>query len=224
MGKMIQDKDFPQKKISLFIFNEEYNIYTHPDNCTIEYTDGGEEYIFESMKKVKDLSSTSQEFRQYIKDWSSRYHFSNKRLNLLDSLKEILPQDSNVLEIGSGCGIITRWLGEHFHNVDALEGNTTRAAITRYRTKDLDNVKVFCGNILNTSFDKKYDIITLIGSLEYLPFYDTENDDPKDTCSALLSRLKDSLNKNGILVIAIENRFGAKYFSGCKEDHTGKRI
>ncbi len=217
-------KDYPQINISRFIFDQERNIYTHPDNLTTDYTDGGEEYILESLKKVKDLSSYSQEFKQYIKDWPSRYHFSNKRINFLEAIQEIFPKSANVLEIGSGCGAITRWLGEHFNSVDALEGNTQRALITRYRTKDLDNVKVYCGNLLNSGFDKKYDLIILIGSLEYTPLYDTEHADPKEACSSLLTRLNGALNENGILVVAIENKFGAKYFSGCKEDHTGKEF
>ncbi len=212
------------KNIHEFVFDQERTIYTHPDSCTIDYQDGGEAYILESMKKVKDLSSHSQEFTQYIKDWPSRYHFSNMRINFLEAVKDVFPKNADVLEIGSGCGTITRWLGEQFHSVDALEGNSQRAVITRYRTKDLDNVKVYCGNILATGFDKKYDVITLIGSLEYIPLYDTEHDDPKEACTALLTRLKGALKENGILVIAIENKFGAKYFSGCKEDHTGREF
>jgi glycosyltransferase involved in cell wall biosynthesis/2-polyprenyl-3-methyl-5-hydroxy-6-metoxy-1,4-benzoquinol methylase len=207
-----------------FIFDPHSRIYKHPEGMMINYQDGGESYIFESMKKIKDLSSHSQEFRSYIKDWPSRYHFSHKRINFLEALKEIFPPDADVLEIGSGCGTITRWLGEQFHTVDALEGDFSRAVITRYRTKDLDNVKVYCGNLLETGFNKKYDIITLIGSLEYLPFFDTEYNDPQKVCSAILTRLNDALKENGILLIAIENKFGAKYFSGCKEDHTGKEF
>jgi GT2 family glycosyltransferase/trans-aconitate methyltransferase len=207
--------------ISHFTFDSEKNLYVHPDNCTIDYQDGGETYILDSMKKIHDLSSHSQEFAQYIRDWPSRYHFSQKRSNFLEGLKEIFPtNEADVLEIGSGCGTITRWLGERFRTVDALEGSPQRAAITRYRTKELENVKVYCGNLLTTSFDKKYDIITLIGSLEYIPHYETEHADPNDACSAILTRLRNALKDDGILLIAIENKFGAKYFSGCKEDHT----
>jgi len=224
MGPIQSKKDYPLKNISQFVFDQDCQIYKHPDNLTINYQDGDESYIFESMKKIKDLSSHSQEFRSYIKDWPSRYHFSNKRINFLEALKEIFPPNADVLEIGSGCGTITRWLGEQFLNVDALEGDSSRAAITRYRTKDLDNVKVYCGNVLETGFNKKYDIITLVGSLEYLPFYDTDNNDPQKVCSAILTRLNSALKENGILLIAIENKFGAKYFSGCKEDHTGKEF
>jgi GT2 family glycosyltransferase len=212
------------KNLSEFVFDPQINIHLHPDNHTIGYLDGGEAYILESMKKINDLSSDSPEFLQYIKDWPSRYHFSNKRVNFLEALKELLPENADVLEIGSGCGTITRWMGEHFRTIDALEGNASRAIITRYRTNDLDNVTVFCGDLLATGFDKKYDIITLIGSLEYIPLYDSEHNDPKQTCITLLKRLKNSLKKDGILLIAIENKFGAKYFSGCVEDHTGKEF
>ena len=207
-----------------FIFDPHSGIYKHPEGMMINYQDGGESYIFESMKKIKNLSSDSEEFQQYIKDWQSRYHFSHKRVNFLEAIHMVLPKDADVLEIGSGCGTITRWLGEKFRTVDALEGSLHRATITRYRTHDLDNVRVYCGDVLTTAFERKYDLITLIGSLEYLPLYDIEHDDPKEACSAILNRLRNTLKENGILLIAMENKFGTKYFSGCKEDHTGREF
>jgi len=207
-----------------FIFDSHSRIYKHPEGMVINYQDGGESYIFESMKKIKNLSSDSEEFQHYIKDWPSRYHFSQKRVNFLESIQMVLPRDAEVLEIGSGCGAITRWLGEKFRTVDALEGSLERATITRYRSHDLDNVRVYCGNVLNTDFERKYDLITLIGSLEYLPLYDHDHDDPEVACLSLLIRLRSALKENGILLIAMENKFGIKYFSGCKEDHTGREF
>jgi hypothetical protein len=207
-----------------FIFDPHSRIYQHPEGRVINYEDGGESYIFESMKKINDLSSHSEEFQHYIKDWPSRYHFSHKRINFLEAIQMVLPKDAEVLEIGSGCGTITRWLGEKFRTVDALEGSLQRATITRYRTHDLDTVRVYCGDVLSTDFERKYDLITLIGSLEYLPLYDHEHDDPEEACSTLLTRLRSALKENGILLIAMENKFGIKYFSGCKEDHTGREF
>ncbi len=187
-------KDAQLKTISQYIFNKEHNIHIHPDNITTDYQDGGEAYIFEVMKKVNDLSSRSQEFNKYIKDWPSRYHLSQKRTNFLETLKYIFPHSSHVLEIGSGCGILTRWFGENFQTVDAFEGNIVRSQITRYRTKDLDNVKVYCGNIIYTTFEKKYDIIALIGSLEYFSLYFSESNDPKEISVKILSQLQESLS------------------------------
>lgn len=38
----------------------------------------------------------------------------------------------------------------------------------------------------------------------------------------MLSAAKSALKQNGILVIAIENKIGLKYWTGSPEDHTGK--
>ena len=48
----------------------------------------------------------------------------------------------DVLEIGAGCGAITRYLGECGGNILALEGTPRRAAIASARTRGLDNVTV----------------------------------------------------------------------------------
>jgi len=210
------------KKLSEYIFDPQKNFFVHPNNCSIEYQDSSELFIYESLKNITDLSTQSIEFNHYIKDLPTQYHLSHMRLNFLDSLEDIFSRESEVLEIGCGCGTITRWLGEHFKNVDALEGNSLRAKITRARTKDLNNVAVYCGDLLATNFDKKYDLIILIGSLEYIPFYSINNANPYEICSDFLLRLSRSLKDNGILLVAIENKIGIKYFSGCREDHTGK--
>ena len=65
-------------------------------------------------------------------------------LNLID-----LNKYKNVLEIGSGCGAITRKLGETCKIVHALEGSYQRALMTKERTKDLENVEVFNVDLSN---------------------------------------------------------------------------
>ncbi len=197
-------------------------VFVHPAYSDFKYEDGGEKYVQDVLKNTKDLSSGSLELIGHIKDWPSRYHLSYRRSNFFEALSPMFNKDSRVLEIGSGCGAITRWLGERFTEVDAVEGSYARATATRSRTKDLKNVNVYCGDVLNTSFDRNYDIITLIGVLEYVPFYDTNDISAIGSCVRLLKRLSASLNDNGMLVLAIENKLGAKYFSGCTEDHTGK--
>ena len=64
---------------------------------------------------------------------------------------------------------------------------------------------------------KVYDVITLIGVLEYAGCYIHE----KDPYVAFLLDVRQKLKKGGKIYIAIENRLGLKYFSGCKEDHLG---
>jgi O-antigen biosynthesis protein len=203
-----------------FLYNEEAGIYVYPNNTSLNYLDGAEKYISDTIKNATDLSSCSRELIDHIKDWPSRYHFSIKRNNLLEGLADLFDKDSNVLELGSGCGTITRWLGENFREVDAIEGSFSRACITKLRSRGLEHVNVYCDDIMRVSFDKKYDIATMIGVLEYVPFYDKDRDDPTRSCVSILKKLNDALSEQGILVLAIENKMGIKYFTGCSEDHT----
>jgi 16S rRNA A1518/A1519 N6-dimethyltransferase RsmA/KsgA/DIM1 with predicted DNA glycosylase/AP lyase activity len=51
-----------------------------------------------------------------------------------------------VLEVGCGCGAITRFLGEQGFKVDAIEGTMRRAEIARLRTEELENVQIISSN------------------------------------------------------------------------------
>ena len=62
-----------------------------------------------------------------------------------------------------------------------------------------------------------YDYIILIGVFEYGQSY-MGTDTPYEDFMAIL---KKHLSPNGKMIIAIENKFGLKYWAGCKEDHLG---
>ncbi len=206
-----------------FYYDEKYKIYRNKSPyCTINYSDGykAEKYILESIKAASDVSSQSEELTNYIKNWASCYHFNVNRPNIIRALD--LSNDLNVLEIGSGCGAITRYLGEHFKSVDAVEGSKYRAIITRERCRDLNNVSVYNTNIECMSLPSSYyDIITLIGVLEYSPMY-MRNTPPREAFKKLLYLTQHALKDNGMLIVAIENKIGLKYWEGDLEDHTGK--
>jgi len=181
------------------------------------YSDGEiENYILSSIKNASDISDGSDELMQKSKDWASYYHLGVGRSNVIRCLD--LPSSSKVLELGSGCGAISRYLGEHFESVDCVEGSLLRAQITCERCRDLSNVKVFCSNIEHIEFEPIYDVVTLIGVLEYAPVYFSSHENP---FNYFLEIAKSAIKPDGILVIAIENKIGLKYWSGCPEDHTG---
>jgi len=102
----------------------------------------------------------------------------------------------------------------------SVEGSRVRAQIARKRCLDLSNVKIYCGDLKQIRFDTQYDIVTLIGVLEYAPLFYSEAD-PYRACEELLQLARSALKPQGVLVIAIENSIGLKYWSGCPEDHTG---
>ena len=124
----------------------------------------------------------------------------------------------DVLEIGAGCGAITRYLGECGGNVLAIEGSQRRAAIASCRTRDLSNVTVLAEKFEQFQSKQQFDVITLIGVLEYASLF-TAGD---SSALTLLNRARSFLKPDGKLIIAIENQLGLKYFAGAPEDHLGQ--
>ena len=118
-------------------------IWLKPTYSSIAYSDGDEveQRIGNIIGQATDISVLSTELSQKFTDWASLYHLSSSRANILRPMESIL-KGADVLEIGAGCGAITRYLGEIGANVVALEGSLRRAAIARSRTRDLDNVEV----------------------------------------------------------------------------------
>lgn len=181
-----------------------------------DYSEGQltEKYLENVFLKADDLSSNSFELERYIWDWSSEYHLSRKRSQLLRGFD--FDKRKKVLEVGCGCGAITRYLGETFEDVVAIEGSEIRARIARLRTKDLANVSILCAPFHEIKFKQRFDIIFCIGVLEYSSMF-VKAIDPYDY---VLQYFHDMLTPEGIVVIAIENQFGLKYFSSSREDHT----
>lgn len=157
------------------------------------YSDGDEteNRIHDIIAAAGDVSLFSYELKAAQTDWASRYHLSATRANLLRPLASIL--SGSTMEIGSGCGAISRFLGELGGDVVGIEGSPRRAAIAASRCRDLPNV-----NIVNEVFDdlvvdEKFDAVTLIGVLEYSSIFG------KGTNPALtwLKKAYESLNDGG---------------------------
>ena len=115
-------------------------------------------------------------------------------------------------------GAITGILCDKAKQVTSVELSKQRASAIETRCQEKDNLEIIVGNFNDIKFDKKFDYITLIGVLEYAPLY-TNTDNPFHD---FLVQIKSLLKENGKLLIAIENQYGMKYFSGIPEDHTGK--
>lgn len=201
-----------------YILDVVTGIWSRQDYTGIAYSDGDEveQRIASIINEASDLGVLSSELRQHCADWPSLYHLSGTRANILRPFENDLHGD--ILEIGAGCGAITRYLGECGGNVLALEGSPRRAAIARARTRDLQNVTVVSDRFDLFSADQKFDAITLIGVLEYANLF-TLGEKP---ALNMLGRVRALLKPEGKLFIAIENQLGLKYFAGAPEDHLGQ--
>ena len=186
------------------------------------YSDGeaAERDMLAALRSTADVSLESEELMEKVKDIASYYHLGIGRSAILRCLD--LPVDSKVLELGAGCGAITRYLGETFSSVLALEPSPIRAEIARERCRDLENVSISCTDARNEHFDSEYDVVVIIGVLEYAPVFIYPEDAPRDACLRFLKLARSALNENGNLVLAIENRIGLDYWAGAPENHTGR--
>ncbi len=182
------------------------------------YSDGdrSENYVLSVIQNATDTSVMSDELAAGMKDWPSTYHLHHQRANLLRAVSDHL--SGPILEIGAGCGLLTRFMGEEGHQVFALEGSGRRAATIGARCRDLDNVTVINANLQDLKTDQKFQTITLIGVLEYARVYFSDGSD-SDPIDQMLQYVADHLTDDGVLILAIENQLGLKYFAGYAEDH-----
>lgn len=180
------------------------------------YSDGDVEE--ELLRIARDLSPV--EYPRVIeerKSWPILYHLSPLRENIV----EWIPMDKSakVLEVGSGCGAITGALARKAGSVTCVDLSKKRSLINAYRHGECDNVTIHVGNFKDIEPDlpADYDYICLIGVFEYGRGYIGGNTPYADFLRILLPHLK----KDGRIIIAIENKYGMKYFAGCQEDHLG---
>ena len=127
------------------------------------------------------------------------------RNNILEGVAELFDRNFHVLDICTGHGTVTRWLGERFRQVEAFDSDLPGAIAAGKIASKQDNVKVYFGDVLCTSFPQNYDLITIIG-LENILF--NRGPDPASFCVRLLTRLGRSLSDRGMLLLAIENKPG----------------
>ena len=148
--------------------------------------------------------------------WPVLYQLSKQRENIIAPMN-ILDTDI-VLEVGAGMGAVTGAIARRCKRVECVELSKRRSLANAYRNRELNNIEIYVGNFQDIKFEKKYDVITLIGVLEYAQHY-INTDNPYED---FIEKIASLLNENGRLYIAIENKLGLKYFAGCAEDHIGR--
>lgn len=205
----------------VYIRDEHLQVWRRPDVAAFAYSDGDEveQRIARHVAGSRDVSLFSDELRKAQVDWPSTYHLSATRANLLQPFRAYF-HGRSVLEIGAGCGAITRFLGEAGARVTAVEGSLRRASIAASRCRDLPAVDVVCERFGDLPSLGGFDVITLIGVLEYARLFGEE----EDPVGAMLARARSMLNADGVLLVAIENQLGLKYFAGAPEDHVGRAM
>mgnify|MGYP001047514767 FL=1 len=179
------------------------------------YSDGPVED--EMLQVARDFPE--EEYNQVIasrKSWPLLYHFSHIRQNII----RWYPLGGKILEVGAGCGAITSALADVAQEVTCIDLSRKRSLVNAWRNKRRKNIKIHVGNFqdIERTLDTDYDYITLIGVFEYSEGYIGT----AEPYVQMLRTIAGHLAPGGKILIAIENRLGLKYWSGCTEDHVGK--
>ena len=132
--------------------------------------------------------------------------------------------DGVVVDIGAGFGTIAVALARSAAHVYAVDRSRDRMRLTlaRARAEGFANVTAIHADGLTLPLGSGLcDLALLVGVLEWTGF---GHDDPLASQAAVLAEASRVLKPGGTLLIGIENRFGAHYFLGAREEHTKLRF
>lgn len=148
--------------------------------------------------------------------WPIIYHMSHLRHNIMNWFP--FKENCTILEIGAGCGALTGLLCERAGKVVAVELTKRRAEVNFQRHKHCDNLEIVVCDFQSIPSEWKFDYVIINGVLEYAAYMLKSKQPYED----FLKISAEHMNPQGRMLLSIENRLGLKYFSGAKEDHTGK--
>lgn len=178
------------------------------------YSEGDtvEQFILEVLKNREDPIEVLKKDDR----WPVLYQLSPLRKNIVQPMR--LEPGCRILEIGAGMGAVTAGLAPRCGHIDCVELSPVRSRANAYRNREYGNLRIHVGNFMEYQPEEPYDAVVLIGVLEYAAeFYDGE-----DPFRKMLTLCRSFLKPGGRIYIAIENRLGAKYFAGCREDHLNR--
>jgi 2-polyprenyl-3-methyl-5-hydroxy-6-metoxy-1,4-benzoquinol methylase len=178
-----------------------------------QYNEGdeAEEFILAVLRNERNI----YEVLMHDDRFQVLYQLSPRRKYITVPME--IDATDEVLEIGSGMGAVTEGLAEKARFVDCIDLSKRRSIANAYRNQKRNNINIFVGNFEKIKLQKRYDVIVLVGVLEYAQLYIKSRNPFVD----FLKCIRDLLKHAGKLYVAIENRLGMKYFSGCIEDHWG---
>ena len=160
---------------------------------------------------------TDENFDELIKteeSWAVFYNLTELRAGLL-SWYDIAP-DAEVMEIGPGVGALTGLLCEKAGRVAVVEQSMFRARTISRRYTNVDNLDIYVGALPDLHIVKKFDLIVAV---DVLPKIANGSQSP-EAYIKYIEELRSYLNLDGKLLLAMDNRFGLKYFCGARNPYT----
>ena len=174
-------------------------------------------YEDESLeKKIYDIVCEGQDYIEAIRENNSypyHYFLSPIRHNLFQWYP--FKKEGSLLEIGAGYGQLTSLFTKKLDHVVAVEDSQSKCNLISKRAED---ATVLLSDFDDIQLEEKFDYIVLCNIFEYAKSF-VESENPYVD---YLNYLKGFLKDDGVILIAISNRIGLKYFAGFKEEHTNQ--
>ena len=173
------------------------------------------EYIESNLYNNEQTKNTSPNYETHflnkITD-KELYHLSTQSQNIINWYP--FKKNMRVLEIGGGFGELTGILCDRCKNVITIEPNIEKARLLGKRHQQRENLEVIVGNFKNIKLEGKFDIITLIGIVPNIKQLMGEQTSLRE----LIKYLENFISENGVFLLAVDNKFGLRYFSGHPEN------
>mgnify|MGYP001133558003 CR=1 FL=1 len=106
----------------------------------------------------------------------------------------------NILEIGTGVGVITKFLSYKYNKITSIDiSENNIKLVNKYLPF---NVSLINKSIMDYNTESKYDLILLLDTLEHIP---------KTSHTKLFKKLSSIMNNNAHIILTIPNPYYTKY-------------
>ncbi len=132
-----------------------------------------------SLAQIKQLPHL--ENHPKAKEWQQRINSTNR---FVDYIKSAKPQ--TVLDLACGNGWLSHKIAPLVRKLDLMDINLKELEQADELFENFDNVDIYYCDIMNSDFEKKYDLILINAAIQYFP-----------NVKSLIYRLFDCLNTKG---------------------------
>lgn len=198
--------------------------------------------IYDKLLEIVSSGEDLEDFLTHEESYEYLYHLSQIRQNVIEWFS--FKPDARLLELGAECGALTGLFAKRVREVVAVEDNEKKTAVNKERNRTYNNITYVTGEGLNeltragilsmakgkageaegsgvaedttgedgikqakSGADVGFDYVTIIGGFTM---------DKLKTASFVLK-------PGGTLIIAVENKYGMRYWSGEERPYTYSR-
>ena len=166
----------------------------------------GQENISELEKKQAEKYFSNFDENLDIENFSLEdnmlFNFNRKNIVSWYDFKE----KSNILELNPNFGEITGFLCEIAEEVTAISNSKIKGEAIKNRYKKISNLEVVVGDLKDIKLKNKFNYAIIIGV------------DKKEELIQEIKFAKENIEKDGKILVAFDNKFGIKYWSGIQEN------